>query len=417
MPRFYPHSIPAAIALALCGPLFGQGLSEISKAPHWNYQVPQQNFQAFLRAQTNGACEVLVQNGIAIARCSRPATGQYGQIRVDNSGKPFVNGRPQTPANNQASAAPPPAQPVRQTYIYQVPEQNHFAFLQAQPRGACQGQPRAVHCDRPALGNFGQVRVDDQGNPSADGRRQPPPSYPIPATPPPAGVPAAQQAKADQLWNRASGLVDRNNAKDAMQPLYQCALMGDRRCEATMGIRYQDGDGVKEDDRAAAYWFQLAAAQNHRASQYALAGMYFDGEGGLPVDERKATDLLIKSANQGFAQAQYALAFQYELGDGVPRSRGKAIELFRNYSDGPWIASVLADPRTPASFKDMVAFGNYLGSLRNAAEAASWRQAMSALPKGGACQPGDAACAVHAFHMQVWQAHGGSDSGVSRPSN
>ena len=31
------------------------------------------------------------------------------------------------------------------------------------------------------------------------------PSYPIPATPPPAGVAPAQQAQADQIWDRAAG--------------------------------------------------------------------------------------------------------------------------------------------------------------------------------------------------------------------
>jgi TPR repeat protein len=199
-----------------------------------------------------------------------------------------------------------------------------------------------------------------------------------------------------------------------MPLLYQCALMGDRRCEATLGIRFQDGDVIKADDHAAAYWFGLAAAQGHRGSQYALAGMYQEGEGGLPKDDRKATELLIKSANQGFDKAQYALAFQYEIGDGVPRSRPKAIELFRSSGDGIGIADALADPKAPARFTDMIAFARYLASLRNLEEAASWQAYLNTLPKGGVgC---DATCQVHMLKMGQWRANGAEYSGKPKPN-
>jgi TPR repeat protein len=264
-------------------------------------------------------------------------------------------------------------------------------------------------CFGPAVGSFGQVELGSSGD-----RPAPPPSYPIPATPPPAGVAPAQQAQADQIWNRAVDLLDRNDAWNAMPLLYQCAVMGDKRCEATLGIRYQDGDGIKADDHAAAYWFGLAVAQGHRASQYALAGMYQEGEGGLPHDDRKATELMIKSANQGYFKAQYALAFQYEIGDGVPRDRQKAIELFRASGDGIAIADALADPKAPARFTDMIAFARYLSGLRNAEEAASWQQWLNTLPKGGGgC---DGACALQRFKMDVWRGQGGIDSGKPRPN-
>jgi TPR repeat protein len=228
------------------------------------------------------------------------------------------------------------------------------------------------------------------------------------------GVAPAQQAQAEQIWNRALELLNPTPRKEVMPLLYQCALMGDKRCEATLGIRFQDGDVVKADDHAAAYWFGLAVAQGHRASQYALAGMYQEGEGGLPHDDAKATELLIKSANQGFYKAQYALAFQYELGDGVPRSRPKAIELFRASGDGIRIAEALADPHAPAKFADMIAFARYLSGLRNAEEAASWQRYLDTLPKGGGgC---DGTCALQHFKMDVWRGQGGIDSGKPRPN-
>ncbi len=289
------------------------------------------------------------------------------------------------------------------------------AFLHAQSYGACQSTGgEIVSCQGPAAGNFGQIEIDSSGKAFVNGRPAPPPSYPIPATPPPAGVAPAQQAQAEQIWNRVTAL--QNNDPKQMPLVYQCALMGDKRCEAVLGIRYQDGDIVKADDHAAAYWFGLAAAQGHRASQYALAGMYQEGEGGLPHDDRKATELLIKSADQGFFKAQYALAFQYEIGDGVPRSRPKAIELFRASGDGIAIADALADPKAPARFTDMIAFARYLSSLRNAEEAASWQQWLNTLPKGGGgCQPSDVGCIMHGSAMSAWRSAGGIDSGKPHP--
>jgi hypothetical protein len=185
------------------------------------------------------------------------------------------------------------------------------------------------------------------------------------------------------LWQRAVVLLNSNRTREAMPVLYRCALLGDRRAEATLGIRYQDGDVVKEDDHAAAYWFGLAAAQGHRASQYALGGMYLEGEGGLPKDLAKGTELLIKSANQGFGKAQLALGISYEFGEGVPRDRAKAIALIRQSGLADDIASVLANPRTPKSFANEDAFGAYLASLRNAQIAAAWAQSRSSHGSGG----------------------------------
>lgn len=199
-------------------------------------------------------------------------------------------------------------------------------------------------------------------------------SYPIPKTPPPAGVQNAQLAESNQLWNRAVALLDEGRNREALRFLYKDALMGDRRAEATLGIRYQEGDAGSADDRAAAYWFGLAAAQGHRAAQYALGGMYLEGDGGLPKDQAKGTQLLIASATQGFDKAQLALGVAYEFGEGVPRDRAKAIALIQQSDLAPEISSVLANPRTPARFASEAAFTGYLNSLRMAQLAQAWAQ-------------------------------------------
>jgi hypothetical protein len=262
-------------------------------------------------------------------------------------------------------------------FDYTVPQTRQIQLLRENPQCKRWG-PVEVDCASAVTGNYGQVRFGPGAPPPP-----PPFQFVVPSAPPPLGVPPAQQAAADQLWQQADGLLNRNRKADALQVLLKAANMGHPRAQALLGIMFQDGTGVKADDRAAAYWFKAAAAQGHRGAEYALAGMYFDGDGGLPKDPAKATQLLIQSANQGLGQAQYAIAFQYEVGDGVPRDRQKAIALFRASGDGVWIADVLADPKTPGHFTNEVAFGDYLAGLRNAEFAASWAKARAALPSGG----------------------------------
>jgi TPR repeat protein len=121
----------------------------------------------------------------------------------------------------------------------------------------------------------------------------------VPSSPPPLGVAPAQQAQAEQLWQQGASLDNQNRFRDAIPVLIRAANMGHPKAQATLGILFQNGQGVRANDQAAAYWFSAAAAQGHRAAEYALGGMYEEGEGGLPNDLKRATELYIKSANQG----------------------------------------------------------------------------------------------------------------------
>lgn len=175
---------------------------------------------------------------------------------------------------------------------------------------------------------------------------------------------------AENLWQRAVTLIDRNDYRDAIPLLQQGAQLGDARAQATLGIAYQDGNGVRRDDKQAAYWFGLAAAQGHRASEYALGGMYEEAEGGLTRDARKAGQLYLASARQGFDKAELVVGVNYLTGDdGYPNDRQQAIAWLRKAAaqDQPFardLLVVLSDRTVPASFANMNALGAYLGKLR-----------------------------------------------------
>ena len=146
-----------------------------------------------------------------------------------------------------------------------------------------------VNCSRELKGNYDQVRLDRRDGAGMGGGKNPgslpEASYP---TVPPSAITPAQRADAERMFQRSLTLMERNQYRDAIPLLLQAGRLGHARAQATLGIAYQDGNGVRRDDAAAAHWYGLAAAQGHRAAQYGLAGMYEEGEGGLPKDRVKA---------------------------------------------------------------------------------------------------------------------------------
>ena len=284
--------------------------------------------------------------------------------------------------------------------VYHVPEAWEAKLLRENPQ-CVSVNPVTVNCSQPVRGSYGQSLM------TAPRPGSVPITFTVPSSPPPLGVPPEQRAQADQLWARVNQLVELNRNRDAVLVLLKAGNMGDKRAQATLGRFFQEGKGVKADDRAAAYWFSAAAAQGHRAAQFALGGMYEEGEGGLPKDLHKATELYIKSASQGYDRAQIAMGVQYELGQEVPRSRQKAIELLRasGDSDALWIAQLLADPRTPARFADEHALDVFLGGVRNAIIAAAWARAHPNNGGGGAGQMPHTMSADE-YHLHQWKAGG-----------
>ena len=233
-------------------------------------------------------------------------------------------------------------------FRYNVPQEKLNLLLNEV--GYCSMYSRTqVNCSQPLRGNYGQVPLDANGK--APARVDKP------------------QVSAEQLWQRAVGLIDRNDYRDALPLLTQAGKMGHAKAQATLGIAYQDGSGVRVDDRAAAYWFGLASAQGHRAAQYALGAMYEEGEGGLERDRKKATDLYLASARQGFDKAELMVGLDYLTGHGgLPNDRRQALGWLQmaaaqgsDYARS--LTIVLADRSAPAQFADINALGRYLLKL------------------------------------------------------
>jgi len=104
-------------------------------------------------------------------------------------------------------------------------------------------------------------------------------------------------------------------AADALRVL---AEAGDAVAQFNLGVSYDFGQDVPQDDAEAVRWYRLAADQGHAGAQNSLGFMYATGEG-VPQDYVEAVRLYRLAADQGLAEALSNLGLLYENGEGVPQ--------------------------------------------------------------------------------------------------
>jgi hypothetical protein len=92
------------------------------------------------------------------------------------------------------------------------------------------------------------------------------------------GVVIAGFAAADPFEDGYDALTSGDYAT-AMRLWRPLAEQGDAVAQYNLGFIYTNGQGVPQDDVAAASWYRKAAEQGYPAAQFKLGSMYFDGRG------------------------------------------------------------------------------------------------------------------------------------------
>lgn len=95
------------------------------------------------------------------------------------------------------------------------------------------------------------------------------------------------------------------------------AQSGDAAAQYKVGKAYAAGDGVAQDDAAAASWLSKSAAQGYADAQNSLGVMYMSGSG-VPKDKAEAIRWYRKAAFHGNAPSMFNLGAAYYNGDGIP---------------------------------------------------------------------------------------------------
>ena len=80
------------------------------------------------------------------------------------------------------------------------------------------------------------------------------------------------------------------------------AEQGDADAQRNLGLMYDNGDGVPENDIEAVKWYRLAAEQGDALAQSYLGLMYADGEG-IPENDINAYAWWSLAATQGHESA------------------------------------------------------------------------------------------------------------------
>jgi TPR repeat protein len=126
------------------------------------------------------------------------------------------------------------------------------------------------------------------------------------------------------------GVSSTASAQDA--ELVRRAEGGDADAQYKLGVSYDVGEGVAEDDVEAVKWYRKAAEQAHSHSQYNLGVMYRGGKG-VPKDDVEALKWTRKAAEHGDSDAQHILGIVYGSGLGVPKDDVEALKWTRKAAE------------------------------------------------------------------------------------
>lgn len=125
--------------------------------------------------------------------------------------------------------------------------------------------------------------------------------------------------------------IEKGDFATALKELRPLIEKNDSNAQFLMGMLYDAGNGVPQDQAIAASWYRKAAEQNHQIAQLFLGILYYSGNG-VERDHKKAAHWLHASANNGNDQAQFYLGSMYAEGKGVNKDESKAIEWFTKAS-------------------------------------------------------------------------------------
>ena len=135
-----------------------------------------------------------------------------------------------------------------------------------------------------------------------------------------------------ELYNQGVAYYNQKNYTEAVKYFSQAAEQGHASAQNDLGVCYDAGYGVPEDDSKAVEWYRKAAEQGYAEAQNSLGLCYYNGDG-VTKDYTKAVEWFRKAAEQGNARAQYNLGLCYRNGYGVPKDDSKAVEWDRKAAE------------------------------------------------------------------------------------
>jgi TPR repeat protein len=146
-----------------------------------------------------------------------------------------------------------------------------------------------------------------------------------------------------KVCEQASSLKEETADLDQIEldGILRAAEAGEPGAQAELGLMFEHGNGMLQDNLQALYWYRKSAEQGHALGQAYLGSMYECGHG-VPEDFSQAVYWYRKSAEQGHPLGQACLGVMYENGFGLPVNYDEAVQWYRRSADqGHWYGQKL----------------------------------------------------------------------------
>ena len=243
-------------------------------------------------------------------------------------------GRPQTDAGPRDAARAPAPAAGDEPAAERAP-----APATGAPPAATAAAPRSpAGADAPAAGPATAAGSPPAGQapakPDAAADRQ---AGTPPAIPQVAAVERTADARARELLDLARVLLGSNPDERAYvaaaRVLRDAADTGSAEVLYNLGLFYERGLGIGQDDARALALYQQAAEQDHPYALFNLGVFHLKGRG-TPQDDARAARAFARSAELGVARAAHVLGVLTEQGRGVPANPGRARALYEQAAGG-----------------------------------------------------------------------------------
>ncbi|HHF0350361.1 tetratricopeptide repeat protein [Haemophilus influenzae] len=136
----------------------------------------------------------------------------------------------------------------------------------------------------------------------------------------------------EQQFQQGLTAYEQSNYQTAFKLWLPLAEQGDAQAQGGLGMMYERGLGVKQDDFKAVNWYRKAAEQGDADAQLNLGAMYAIGRG-VKQDGVEAVKWFRKAAEQGNAKAQNGLGMMYDGGLGIKQDYFKAVKWHRKAAE------------------------------------------------------------------------------------
>lgn len=137
---------------------------------------------------------------------------------------------------------------------------------------------------------------------------------------------SAQTKDNNKNFNAGLSAYEANNLPLAYQKFLLGAKDGHLNSQYNLALMYENGIGIKKNEKEALAWYTKASTAGNSAAQYNLGVLYENGRG-TPVNFAKANQWYRKAALQNDGLAIGNLGMLYIRGDGVKVNKTAGIAL------------------------------------------------------------------------------------------